>query len=166
MAANDFADRYFALSNQDPYIQSVARPGQTIVKKMPYNYGVTVGDAATPLTLAAGPVSKTLTTLADSDFIMTGIAGEVILDANSDGKFNRNLTLQVQDTSTGKFFFSAPTVITLVVGGGGFPLIYPAPRVIRPNTGLLFTMQNRDTGQNYLSAFLTIVGTRLFYAGG
>ena len=28
MAATDFADRYFQLTNQDPYIQSVARPGQ------------------------------------------------------------------------------------------------------------------------------------------
>lgn len=162
MAANDFSDRYFALTNQDPYIQSVARPGQTITKKSPYSYGFVIGDATAPLNLGVS-VSRTLITLADSDFVMTSLAAEVIQDANSDGKFNRNLTLQIQDTSTGKFFFSQPTVMSLIAGGGGFPLMYPAPRVIRPNTGLLFTVTNRDTAQNYLSMFVTLGGSRLFY---
>jgi hypothetical protein len=165
MAANDFADRYFALTNQDPYIQSVARPGQTITKKMPYNYGVVVGNATTPLTLFAGTITQTMITLADSDFVMSGLSAGVNITANSDMKFNRNITLQIQDLSTGKFFFSQPTVVTLVAGGGGFPLIYPAPRVIRPNSTLLFSAQNRDTAQDYLSLFITLCGTRIFYEG-
>lgn len=166
MAATDFADRYFQLTNQDPYIQSVARPGQTIVKKMPYEYGQTVGNAATPLTFAAGTVQATLITLADSDFVLTSLAASVQQTANSHMLYNRNLTLQIQDTSTGKFFFSAPTVMTLVAGAGGFPFIFPAPRVIRPNTGLLFSVTNRDTAGDYLTMFLTLAGTRLFYAEG
>lgn len=162
--ASSFDQRYFELTNQDPYIQSVARPGQTIVKKMPYNYGVTVGSAAVPLTLAAGAQQATLITRSDSDFALTSLAGCVLMTANADMKFNRNLTVQIQDTSTGKTFFSAPTVMALVFGGGGFPLVLPAPRVIRPNTGLLFTVQNRDTGQDYVEMFITLGGTLIFYA--
>lgn len=166
MAASDFAQRYFDLTNQDPYIQSVARPGQVIVKKMPYEYGTVIGGPAPalPLTLANGAVTATIITLADSDFVLTSIAACVNITVNGDMKFNRNLTLQIQDTSTGKLFFSAPTVTSLVAGGGGFPFIFPAPRVIRPNTGLLLTAQNRDTGQNYNQMFVTLGGTRLFYA--
>lgn len=164
MPASDFAQRYFDLTNQDPYIQSVARPGQTIVKKMPYEYGAVIGNAATPLTLANGALAATITTLADSDFVLTSLAACVNITANGDMKFNRNLTLQIQDTSTGKFFFSAPTVTSLVAGGGGFPFIFPAPRVIRPNTTLLLTGQNRDTAQNYFQMFVILGGTRIFYA--
>jgi hypothetical protein len=164
MPASDFARRYFDLSNQDPYIQSVARPGQTIIKKMPYEYGAVIGTAAAPLTFANGALTATIITLADSDFILTSLAVCVNIAVNGDMKFNRNLTLQIQDTSTGKFFFSAPTVTSLVAGGGGFPFIFPAPRVIRPNTGLLLTGQNRDTAQAYNQMFITLGGTRIFYA--
>jgi hypothetical protein len=164
MAAQDFAQRYFELTNQDPYIQSVARPGQVIVKKMPFNYPAVIGSAAVPLSFANGAQSTTLITLADSDFVLTSLSASVNLTANSDMKFNRNLTLQIQDTSTGKFFFSQPTVVTLVAGGGGFPFIFPAPRVIRPNTGLLITAQNRDNVTNYFQMFVNLGGTRIFYA--
>ena len=53
-----------------------------------------------------------------------------------------------------------------MAGGGGFPFIFPAPRVIRPNTNLLLTALNRDTAQNYVQMFLTLGGTRIFYAEG
>ena len=170
MAPNSFAQRYFELTNQDPYIQSVARPGQTITKKMPYEYGVIIGGQTVNgvvqplLTLAAGAITSTLATLADSDFVLSAISASVNINANSDMKFNRNLTLQIQDASTGKYFYSAPTVMALSAGGGGFPLVYAAPRVLRPNTILNVTAQNRDTGQDYQSMYITFHGTRIFYA--
>lgn len=165
-----YLDRYAELSNQDPYIQSVKRAGQNILKKMPYEYGGIVGGplsaagvATTPLTLAAGAVQTTVSMQADSDFVLTSLAVAVNITANGDMKFNRNLTLQIQDTSTGKFFFSAPCVTSLVGGGGGFPFIFPAPRVLRPNIVLLLTGQNRDTAVNYNAMFVTLGGTRIFY---
>jgi len=165
MAVSDFAQRYFELSNQDPYVQSVIRPGQLLVKRMPFEYGAVVGGPAPdqPLTLAAGPVQETMITLADSDFVLTSLSICVNITVNGDMKFNRNLTIQIQDTSTGKRFFSAPTVTSLVGGGGGFPFIFPAPRVIRPNTGLLITAQNRDTALNYNAMYVTFGGSRFFY---
>jgi hypothetical protein len=158
------AQRYFDLSNQDPYIQSVARPGQTIVRKIPYQYGVVVGTAVAPLSLANGPQTASIVTLSDSDFIVTDLSAGVNITANGDMKFNRNLTLQIQDQSTGKFFFNQPTVVTLVAGGGGFPFRFPAPRVVAPNVQLLVTMQNRDTTTDYFQGFITFGGTRIFYA--
>lgn len=164
MAANDFAQRYFELSNQDPYIQSVVRPGATLVKKMSYVYDTVIGTAARPLSLANGAVSVSLTTLADSDFALTWLSASVQTSVNSDMKFNRNLTLQILDTSNGKSFFSQPTVVTLVAGAGGFPFRFPAPRVIRPNVTLTLTAQNRDTAQDYFEMFVALGGTRYFYA--
>lgn len=167
--ASSFAQRYFELTNQDPYIQSVARPGQTITKKMPYEYGVAIGAQTVNgllqpnLTLAAGAITTALATLADSDFVLSALSASVNISANSDMKFNRNLTLQIVDASTGKYFFSAPTVMALCAGGGGFPLVFAAPRVLRPNTILNVTAQNRDTGQDYLTMFVTLHGTRIFY---
>ncbi len=161
--ANDFAQRYFELTNQDPYIQSVARPGATIVKKMTYVYNVVIGSAAAPLTLANGPISQPVTMLADSDFVLADLSACVNITANGDMKVNRNLTLQIQDTSTGKFFFSQPAVMGLVAGAGGFPFQYAAPRVLRPNATLILTAQNRDTGQDYNQVFVALSGTRIFY---
>lgn len=165
MPATAFEQAYFDLTNQDPYIQSVARPGQVITKKMPFDYGMVIGGPApdTPLTLAAGPVPEIMITLADSDFVLTSMSACVNQTVNGNMLFNRNLTLQIQDTSTGKFFFSAAAVMELVSGGGGFPYVFPAPRVLRPNTALLGTAQNRDTATNYNAMFVTFHGTRIFY---
>jgi hypothetical protein len=159
---NDFAQRYLELTNQDAYVQSVARPGAVIVKKMSYVYNVVIGQPQ-PLALAAGAVNASVTTLADSDFVLTYLSACVNITPQGDMKVNRNLTLQIQDTSTGKFFFNVPTVMSLVAGAGGFPFVMPAPRVIRPNTTLQLTAQNRDAAQDYNNMFVALAGTRIFY---
>lgn len=166
MPASAFDQRYFELSNQDPYVQSVRRPGGVIVKKMPYDYGATIGGPApdTPLTFAAGAVNEVMTTLGDSDFVLSSMSASVNATVNGNMLFNRNLTLQIQDLSSGKFFFQVPTVVELVTGGGGFPFEFVAPRVMRPNSSFLLTAQNRDTAQNYNAMFVTFHGTRYFYA--
>lgn len=161
----NFDQRYFELSNQDPYVQSVKRQGGVLVKKMPYQYGAVVGSAARPLTLANGAITQPLTTLNDSDFAVTSLAVGVNISANADMKFNRNLTIQIQDTATGKFWFSLPVVTSLVAGGGGFPFIFVANRIIRPNSTILITAQNRDTAQDYFQMFVTLGGSRFFYQG-
>lgn len=165
MVANAFQQKYLQLLIDSPYIRSVAKPGRTITGLESYVYNTTVGTTALPLTLANGAVQTTLDMQADSDFVMTYLSAAVNITANGDMKVNRNLTLQIQDTSTGKLFFSAPAVMTLVAGGGGFPFIFPAPRVINSNSTLLITVQNRDTAQDYNQAFIAFGGTRIFYDG-
>lgn len=159
---NIFQQKYLELLTGSDYIRSVAQPGRRIVDIETYVYNVQ-SPAATPLTLAAGAVQATLETQADSDFVLAYLSACFNISANADMQFNRNVTLQIQDTSTGKNWFSQPTVMTLVTGGGGFPFVNVAPRVIRANTSLLFTFQNRDTTQNYNQAFLSLGGTRIFY---
>lgn len=164
MAKNDFQQRYLQILADSPYIRSVKDPARDIVGMETYVYNAVVGTAALPLTLANGVVQATLDTQSDSDFVLTYLSASVNITTNGDMKVNRNLTLQIQDTSTGKLFFNVASVMTLVAGAGGFPFIFPAPRVIKANTTLLFSVQNRDTSQDYNQAFLSLGGTRIFYA--
>lgn len=163
-ASNAFQRKYTEIVANSPYIASVRKPGRQIVGFETYIYNAVIGTAALPLTFANGAQTTTLETHSDSDFVLAYLSACVNISANADMKFNRNLVLQIQDTSTGKNFFSAPTVMTLCAGGGGFPFVYPAPRVIDANVTLLFTAQNRDTGQDYNQMFVSLGGTRIFYA--
>jgi hypothetical protein len=160
-ATNIFQQKYLQLLADSPYIRSVAKPGRTIIGLETYIYNVVVGP---PLNNGVD-VTATLATQADSDFVMTYLSACANINENDDMRTNRNITLQIQDTSTGKFFFSQPTVLTLVAGGGGFPFVFPAPRVINANTTLQFTCRNRDATTNYNKVFLSLGGTRIFYAG-
>jgi len=162
---NDLQTRYLQLAAQSDYLRSVLKPGRQVLDFQSYVYNAVIGSAAVPLTLANGAVNATLDIQADSDFVLTYLSACVNITANGDMKVNRNLTLQIQDTSTGKLFFSAPTPVTLVAGGGGFPFVFPAPRVINANTNLLLTAQNRDTAQDYNQMFVAFGGTRIYYAG-
>lgn len=163
MPANDLQTRYLQLAASSDYLRSVIQPGREVVGFEYYAYNAVIGTAALPLSLANGAQQTTLETQADSDFVVTSLSACVNITANGDMKVNRNLTLQIQDTSTGKLFFSQPTVMTLVAGGGGFPFIFPSPRVVRANTTLLLTGQNRDTAVNYNQMFVSLGGTRIYY---
>lgn len=164
MAVANIAQKYLDVIASTPYIQSVARPGRQIVKLETFTYNVVIGTAATPLTLANGSVTATLTTQADSDFAFAYMSGGVNISANTGLVYNADLTLQIQDQATGKLFFNQPTLYSLVCGAGGFPFVFPAPRVILPNASLLFTAKNRDTFQDYYQMFLSLTGTKIYYA--
>jgi hypothetical protein len=154
-----FQRKYFEVLANSDYIRSIRKPGRELIGLRSYIYNVVVG----PSLLLNVPISTTLETQADSDFALAYLSASANQSANADMQFNRNLTLQIQDLSTGKLFFSAPTVMTLVTGGGGFPYVFPVPRVVNANSQLLFTVNNRDTAVNYNQAFLSLGGIRLFY---
>lgn len=161
-ATNALQAKYLEILGSSPYIASVRKPGRTIIGMETYVYNVVVG---APFSLLYNvDVRAQLQMQADSDFVLSYLSGCVNINPNGDMKSNRNLTLQIQDTSTGKLFFNQPTVMTLVCGGGGFPFIFAAPRVIDANTTLQFTVRNRDSAQNYSQAYLSLGGTRIFYA--
>lgn len=161
---NRFQQKYMEILAASPYIASVAKPGRTIIGMATFIYDVVIGTAALPLTLANGPQTATIDTHADSDFVLSYLSASVNETALGDMKYNRNVTLQIQDMSTGKLFFNQPTVMVLVAGAGGFPFVFPAPRVINANVSLMFTAQNRDTVVNYNQMFVSLTGTRIFYA--
>lgn len=163
-ANNVFQRKYMEIVATSPYLASVLKAGRQVIGFETFVYDATIGTAALPLTLANGPQTTTIETHSDSDFVLSYLSACVNITANGDMKFNRNLTLQIQDTSTGKLFFNVPSVMTLVAGGGGFPFVYPAPRVINANVTLQLTAQNRDSGQDYNQMFVAMSGTRIFYA--
>lgn len=163
--SNAFQSKYLELLARHPYMRSVVAQDRKIIGLESYTYNVTIGTAARPLTLANLAVSAQLITLSDSDFVFDQMSACVNLVANGDMQFNRNLTLQILDQGTGKLFFSEPTLFGLVAGAGGFPYVFPSPRVVAPNSSLTFTAQNLDTGQNFNQMFVALHGTRVFYAG-
>jgi hypothetical protein len=159
---DEFQQRYLTLLQNSPYIKSVARDGKTIVNIQYYCYNVQIGSIAAPLLLNV-PQQNTIETQADSDFAISYMSGSVRNAAADNVLYTANVTLQLQDTATGKLFFNQPAMFPLVSGAGGFPYVLPAPRVINPNSTVLCTAMNRDTTQNFTGLFLALHGTRIFY---
>lgn len=164
---DEIQTRYLEVLNSSPYLKSVLQPGRLAVEIEYYCYNGQIGTAAIPLAPNV-PQTVTFDTQADSDFAVTFITGAVQEVANGAMNFNDNVAIQFLDTSTGKTYFSVPTVMGLVSGAGGFPYVLPAPRVIRPNTTIQVTAINRDTvvngGAGPVTFFFALHGTRIFYA--
>lgn len=158
-----FAEKYLQILAESPYIKAFAKPGRPIRSIQYYCYNLRVGSAAAPLVVNVPQVGY-IETQADSDFITTYMSAGILQLANGVMTFNRNVTVQIEDQSTGKKFFSAPTIMGLVAGAGGFPYVFPAPRVVNPNTNVAITVTNRDTTTSYEAFFLALHGTRIFYA--
>lgn len=167
MASNPFQDRFLQIAMQSPYLQSVLKPGRTVTNIEYYAYNVTVGSVAAPLANGI-PQTATFDTQSDSDFAIAFLSAAVTETVNGVVVYNDNVALQIQDTSTGKFFFNTDTVIGLVTGAGGFPFVLPASRVINPNTTIAVRATNRDAfvngGAGPVGVTLVMHGSRIFYA--
>lgn len=165
---DELQTRYLDVLNNSPYMKSILQPGRRAIEIEYYCYNGQLGTAATPLAPNV-PQTVTFDTQADSDFAVTFMTGAVQEITNGAMIFNDNVALQITDTSTGKTFFNAPTVMGLVTGAGGFPFVLPAPRVIRPNTTIQVSATNRDTvvngGAGPVTLFFALHGTRIFYQG-
>jgi hypothetical protein len=162
---NAFEARYLQLVASSEYIRAVAQPGRPIRSVQYYVYNLVMGTLAVPAQVLAlnTDVTSVIETQADSDFVLSYMSAAAQATVSENLFVNRDITIQLQDLSTGKFFFSAPIVMGLVAGAGGFPYVFPSPRVIRPNTGLAVTIRRRDTVNAYSNFFLALHGTRIFY---
>lgn len=158
-----FEQRALEILASSPYMRAIAIPGRRIAAVQYYAYNTVVGSATSPL-VANVPQSSTIEIQADSYFALAFMSSAVQLSANSLMQFNVNATLQIQDQSNGKFFFNIPTPLSMVTGAGGFPFVFPASRVLAPNTGLQVTVTNRDGTINPIGAFIDLHGIRIFYA--
>lgn len=161
--ANEFQARYLEILKGSPYIQSVAKPGRQIVNIEYYSYNTRIGTVAAPLLNGVAQTS-TIETQADSDFVIayTSFCSQDIDNASL--SFNQTFLLQMQDQSSGKFFYNVPVLSSLVAGGGGFPFVNPAPRVLNPNTNLLVSVTNQNPNINPVGAFIALHGQRIYYA--
>lgn len=164
---NDFQAKFLSVLANSPYIASFAKPGRTITDVQYYAYNGRVGTDAVPLAVGV-PQTDTFDTQADSDFLLTFISAAIQETAAGPMAYDDNVALQIQDLSTGKFFFNVPTVIGLVTGAGGFPFVLPAPRLLNPNTSIAVSATNRDAivngGAGPVGLYYAFHGTRIFYA--
>lgn len=165
----DFQAKYLQIMQSSPYLASVLKPGRQVADVQYYAYNGVVGFLTSGANLAAGaPQAQVFSTQADSDFVLTFISAAVQETTGGPMAYNDNITLQIQDLSTGKFFFNVPTTLGLVAGAGGFPFVLPAPRVLNPNTQIAVTATNRDTivngGAGLVNLFYAFHGSRIFYA--
>lgn len=165
----DFQAKYLQILSASPYLSNVLKPGRTVADIQYYAYNGVVGLAASGNNLAANVTQvATFDTEADSDFVLTFISAAVQEVDGGPMAYNDNVTLQVQDLSTGKYLFNVPTVMGLVTGAGGFPFVLPAPRVFNPNTAIAVSVMNRDTivnaGNGLINFYYAFHGSRIFYA--
>lgn len=165
----DFQAKYLAILTNSPYMSAVLKPGRVVADVQYYAYNGAVGfDVSGGNLLLNVPQTNTFDTQSDSDFILTTISAAVQEVTGGPMAYNDNVTLQIQDLSTGKFLFNVPTVMGLVTGAGGFPFVLPAPRVFNPNTSIAVTVENRDSivndGAGLVNFYYAFQGTRVFYA--
>lgn len=160
---NEFQRKYLDILKQTDYISAVARPGREIVSIDYYAYTATIGTPAAPV--AIGGTRQALVQIqADSDFVMTAIAGgsqPLIANAIT---YTAPVLFQLTDTGSGKRYFSAPTPMASVAGSGAFPFVLPSPRVLQPNTILQIDVINVGAATIDQISF-AFHGARIFYAG-
>jgi hypothetical protein len=163
---NAFEAKYQQIVASSPYIRAVAQPGRPILRTQYYCYPIVIGALSVPAQVLAlnTDVTGVIETQSDSDFVLGYMSAAVQDNATGVLFVNRDVTLQITDQSTGKNFFSQPVVMGLVAGAGGFPYVFPSPRVVKPNTGIAVTVRRRDTANAYSNFFLALHGTRIFYA--
>lgn len=166
MPASPFQARYLSILKASPYLAAVLRPGKDPVDIAYYAYNTRIGTDAVPLATGVAQ-TQTIETQSDSDFVLTFLSAAVQPTAGGPMQYNANVTLQVQDLSTGKLMFSTDAAIGLVTGAGGFPFVLPAPRVWAPNISIACKVTNHDAimnaGAGPVGVYLAFHGTRIFY---
>lgn len=154
---NEFERRLLDAVQQSAWIASVARPNQKIVDIEYYNYNTFIG------AVVAGTQDQSVIQVqSDSDFAITYMSGAVVIAGAAVA--TPIATLQITDTGTGKTFFSAPTLFSLVMGNAGLPFYLPAPRVVAPNTNLQFNFNNIGAA-GPADVYINLLGARIYYAG-
>lgn len=154
---NAYETRALEIAQQSNFLASVAREGQKIVKIDPFGYNGQIGSVAVPVAANGGVGSVIIPFQADSDF--------VIQEISADALGTTQLTVQIQDTGSGRTFFNEPTLLSLMSGPGAFPFLLPTPKVVAPSTNLLVSITNLDPVNACTGAFFSFQGGKIFYAG-
>lgn len=159
---NEFQRKYLDILKQTDYISAIARPGREIVAIDYYAYTTSIGTAAAPV--PAGGIGQAQVQIqADSDFVMTSIAGGAQQGIGAAVSYTQPILLQLTDTGSGKKYFSAQTPMAVVCGSGAFPFLLPSPRVLQPNTILQVDITSLSANPIERISF-AFHGARIFYA--
>jgi len=155
---NDFERRVLDVVQSASYIDAVRRKDQKILAIDYFAYNVNIADVPA----ATGTGSGIIQVQSDSDFALVYMSAGVT-DQVPAFVANPMALAQVTDTGSGKTFFSAPALFGLVFGGGGFPFLLPAPRVVAPNTNIKIDVSNFSAATVY-DFYFSLMGARIYYA--
>lgn len=122
---------------------------------------------------ATSPRSFQIIMDSDSDFVLTSLAGaacanqtNAIAGGQQRVHMNPALLMQITNLSSGRTFFNSAVAMPLATGFGGFPFLFPSPRVIKPRSTLKFDFSTATTqagGANFRGVFLALHGAKIFY---
>lgn len=119
-----------------------------------YAYGGTVSSiAAGALSTVNVQVEADANFLANKFNVFASIAGAAQTD---DSRVLPLVTLQIQDTGSGRNLFNTPLALPNISGYGSLPFIIPINRVFKSNTSIQFTFTNFSAATTYRLDFALI----------
>lgn len=121
------------------------------------------GYAVTALNLLAGATATpTFAVQADSDFLLTAIAGSARDPANPSVSFaTPALALQIDDGGSGRNLFNQAVHWQTVVGDAQLPFVLPYPKFLKQSSTVNVTLTNLDLAQA-LDVRITFHGFKMF----
>lgn len=133
-----------------------AAEGQEEDLKLFSVYAVTISAVA-----SGGNSPGTINIQADSAFMiqyMIGIAFDTVTNAEVASPRAR---VQIKDTGSGADLFNEPLFFRNIFGTAQLPLVVPTPRILSPNSSLLFSLTN-DFSTNPVTYQMALHGRKLY----
>lgn len=74
-----------------------------------------------------------------------------------------DVTLQIQDSGSGRLLQNVAVPITSMAGNGQLPFVLPVPRLFKARSTISFTFANRSAAENYTALALSLIGYKTFF---
>jgi hypothetical protein len=164
---NLFRRRAEDISGFTDYIASLADPTRRVLLIDTYSYVVDDTDG-TNIT-AAAPQEFDVVMDTDSTFVFLGLNAfgrTSTAPISTEMNLNPALSLQIKDQSSGRNYFNQPAAVPLIAGAGGFPFLFPSPRIVAARSTLTLTVAAIGSTAVFDRFYAALHGARIFYAGG
>lgn len=160
---NEFWRKLLDIVGGNSYIAMFADANREILAIDNYSY-IIENTAATPINFATvREFNVPMDT--DSDFVLTSIAGEAVVNGEATPRLNPAILLQIYDQASARSYFNSPTMMPHVAGFAGFPFLLTSPRIVRARSTLTVTAQAAQNGAVFSQFSLALSGARIFYKG-
>lgn len=73
------------------------------------------------------------------------------------------VTVQIQDSGSGRLLQNIPVQITSMAGNGQLPFVLPVPRVFKARSTVIFTLVNTSAAETYTNLQLSLIGYKSFF---
>jgi hypothetical protein len=102
--------------------------------------------------------------LADSDFKLIKLTS-VSSNSGTQDNVPPRISVQINDSGSGRNLFSSAVPIANVFGTGQLPFIMPIPRIFKARSNVVVTIANLDPAIIYDDLHLSFIGTKIFQLG-